>query len=66
MTNDEKGENDMMACPYLSLKEKSVCEASVSARSLQAEFEPYCTTEEHYRCPTLLGHLLRASRKKAA
>lgn len=54
-------------CPYLgAVGGDPVCEASLSAASPgRTEFETFCTTEEHYRCITLLARTLMAGRRKS-
>jgi len=57
-----------MECPYFERDEgKSICGASVTQMTPE-EGDPatYCTTEEHYRCPMLLAHVLRGGRKAGA
>ncbi|MBI5236985.1 MAG: hypothetical protein HY887_00990 [Deltaproteobacteria bacterium] len=47
-------------CPYLKSEEDSVCKASFTNMVPSIfEFNIYCTTEEHYRCPILLARTLR-------
>lgn len=53
-----------MDCPYLETGGKNrVCKAASSLpkhdASSMEELDEYCMTEEHYRCPSLLGHVLR-------
>ena len=57
-----------MECPYLETDtEKSVCVASVTHLTPGGDdSENYCATEEHYRCPMLLAHVLRGGRKTGA
>ena len=57
-----------MECPYLERDgKKSVCCASVTQLTPEGgDSENYCTTEEHYRCPMLLAHVLRGGRKSRA
>ena len=52
-----------MECPYLEEGVlKRVCNASVTRMSPGVhETSLYCTTEEHYRCPVLLAHVLRGA-----
>lgn len=51
-----------MDCPYLESNVNMVCRASVTNLTPTAEERvSYCTTEEHYRCPMLLAHILRGS-----
>ncbi|HBG46552.1 MAG TPA: hypothetical protein DDW94_06120 [Deltaproteobacteria bacterium] len=50
----------MEECPYLEKGNKAVCAASISLLAPTVEDEEsYCLTEEHYRCPMLLSHVLR-------
>ena len=54
----------MEECPYLEKKElKSICGASITAFT-PADESDYCSTEEHYRCPMLISHMLRAAAGK--
>lgn len=57
-----------MDCPYLETGRKSrLCSAASSLMAPSIEdADTYCTTEEHYRCPMLLGHLLRGGKKGVA
>ncbi|MBI2412084.1 MAG: hypothetical protein HYV24_02610 [Deltaproteobacteria bacterium] len=50
-----------MNCPYLEKGKVEMCAASITllAPSVE-ETEEYCSTEEHYRCPMLLSHVLRS------
>lgn len=50
-----------MECPYLEPgRLTSTCKASISRMVPSiTETEEYCATEEHYRCPMLLSHVLR-------
>ena len=50
-----------MECPYLETGAfRPVCGASPARRTPdEHEAGAYCTTEEHYNCPALLGHVLR-------
>ncbi|MBI4949865.1 MAG: hypothetical protein HY955_06940 [Deltaproteobacteria bacterium] len=42
------------------------CVASVTLLApTTEEAEEYCLTEEHYRCPLLLGHVLRSGAERA-
>lgn len=57
-----------MDCPYLETGTKSrFCGASIT-RLIPGmeETAKYCKTEEHYRCPMLLAHVLRGGREGAA
>lgn len=47
-----------MDCPYLGAYGEKVCIASLT-NMVWEENRLYCRTEEHYRCTTLLGHVLR-------
>lgn len=54
-----------MECPYLEKTRVELCGASVRALArVEPDEQAYCSTEEHYRCPTLLGHLLRAGARE--
>lgn len=50
-----------MECPYFKASMKgSVCKAAINIFTPCAEEAVnYCATEEHYRCPILLAHVLR-------
>ncbi|MBI1912033.1 MAG: hypothetical protein HYS21_08520 [Deltaproteobacteria bacterium] len=50
-----------MECPYLEGGNKaSYCNASFTLMvPSMDEKTTYCDTEEHYRCPMLLSHVLR-------
>lgn len=50
-----------MKCPYLEQgKVVSLCFASVNfIMPEEDDLKEYCKTEEHYRCPMLLSHVLR-------
>lgn len=50
-----------MECPYWGISmAKRFCGASATLTAPSTEdADEYCKTEEHYRCPMLLGHLLR-------
>ena len=54
-----------MGCPYWETgKAMSVCNASVTLMTPGSDdADNYCATEEHYRCPMLLAHVLRGGRK---
>lgn len=54
-------------CPYLGSKEDSVCKASMTKMVPSLfEYNIYCTTEEHYRCPLLLARTLRDGFRESA
>lgn len=57
-----------MECPYLeNHAAEAICGASVGLVAPdQDDKTAYCSTEEHYRCPMLLGRILRAHARKAA
>lgn len=57
-----------MECPYLeNHKVASNCAASIGLMTPSADdMAVYCATEEHYRCPMLLGRILRSQTRKAA
>lgn len=63
MKMTERG--DELRCPYLEVAAGGgSCAASPASRAPGAdEAEEYCRSEEHSRCPTLLGYLLRGSRR---
>lgn len=47
-------------CEYLKPEDNFVCKASKTNMIPSIfEFNIYCTTEEHYRCPLLLARTLR-------
>lgn len=50
-----------MECPYLEPgRVARFCNASISLMIPSVEESScYCTTEEHYRCPMLVSHILR-------
>lgn len=50
-----------MECPYFEAGTvRRVCNASLTRLAPDTEKAcNYCTTEEHYRCPMLLAHVLR-------
>lgn len=50
-----------MGCPYLTEgKVNRVCVASSTLMEPESgEVDIYCATEDHYRCPMLLAHVLR-------
>ncbi|MBI5588710.1 MAG: hypothetical protein HY889_10155 [Deltaproteobacteria bacterium] len=53
-------------CPYLESEEESVCKASLTNMTPSIfEYNIYCTTEEHYRCPILLARTLRDGFREA-
>ena len=55
-----------MNCPYLEKGMTEMCAASITLLAPSAEeAEEYCLTEEHYRCPMLLGHVLRSGALRA-
>lgn len=57
-----------MECPYLEKgMSRSVCNASVTLMTLDADgTEGCCTTEENYRCPMLLALFLRKGKRRGA
>lgn len=57
-----------MECIHLEKCGKNgVCNASLSLMAPSIfERQVYCDTEEHYRCPILLAHYLRAGRREEA
>lgn len=64
MKEKKRKEKRNMGCPYL---ERGVitgyCNASVTLMTPSIEETgEYCETEEHYRCPMLLPHVLRGGR----
>jgi len=55
-----------MNCPYFEKGMTEMCVASVTLLApTMEETEEYCLTEEHYRCPMLLGHVLRSGAERA-
>lgn len=51
----------MEECPYLERGDPAVCGASITMMAPTVEEEEsWCGTEDHYRCPMLLSHVLRA------
>ncbi len=58
----------IMTCPYLEHgAAERVCGASVTLMEPDdCDTGQYCSSEEHYRCPILLAHVLRGSRDTAA
>ena len=56
-----------MGCPYLERGRTSgFCSASVTLMvPSMEETDEYCRTEEHYRCPMLLAHVLRGGRGRS-
>lgn len=54
-----------MECPYLEEEiTESRCNASVTNLVPSVEEKvSYCTTEDHYRCPMLLAHVLRGEKR---
>ncbi len=52
-----------MICPYLEHGAAGrVCNASVTLMEPDdCDTVEYCSSEEHYRCPLLLAHVLRGS-----
>lgn len=57
-----------MECPYLEPGQAArFCSASVSLMIPSIEESmSYCTTEEHYRCPMLVSHILRGGEPRCA
>lgn len=55
-----------MECMYLEKCGKNgICSASISLMVPSIfERQVYCGTEEHYRCPMLIAHTLRAGSRK--
>ncbi len=59
LKNKEKKKMEM-ECPYHEKGRTALCGASITQMSTSAEDEEsFCATEEHYRCPMLLSHVLR-------
>ena len=56
-----------MICPYLEHgAAERVCNASVTLMAPDdCDTVEYCSSEEHYRCPLLLAHVLRGNRSNA-
>lgn len=54
-----------MECPFLEKGRVAMCGASITmmAPSVEEE-ETWCNTEDHYRCPMLLSHILRSGARK--
>lgn len=49
-----------MECPYHEKGRAAVCGASITRLLTSTEDEKaFCASEEHYRCPMLLAHVLR-------
>lgn len=49
-----------MDCKCMYLSEEAVCNASISHMSPRLfDYDAYCNSEEHYRCPILLAYTLR-------
>lgn len=49
-----------MDCKCMYLSEQAVCTASLSNMVPKLfDYDPYCNSEEHYRCPILLAYTLR-------
>lgn len=49
-----------MECPYREKGRVTVCGASITHMTTSIDDEEaFCATEEHYRCPMLLAHVLR-------
>ncbi|MEK7678828.1 MAG: hypothetical protein AAB356_01425 [Deltaproteobacteria bacterium] len=55
-----------MICPYLEHGAANrVCNASVTLmKPDDRDTVQYCSSEEHYRCPLLLAHVLRGNRSR--
>jgi hypothetical protein len=54
-----------MECPYLEKGRVAMCGASITMMVPSIEEEKtWCSTEDHYRCPMLLGHVLRSGARK--
>lgn len=50
-----------MKCPYLEADKNNICNASLTHMTPSVyEVKLYCTSEEYYRCPTLLAYTLKA------
>ncbi|MFQ5735855.1 MAG: hypothetical protein ACE5GY_03210 [Thermodesulfobacteriota bacterium] len=54
-------------CPYLDAgRIIKLCKASDTLLMPSTErHKRYCSSDEHYRCPVLLGHVLRSGKEAA-
>ena len=60
MLKNEEKEKMEMECPYQEKGRVTVCGASITRLHTSMEDqEAFCGTEDHYRCPMLLAHVLR-------
>ena len=56
------------SCPYLE-EGRTIKSCNASRTLLVPSIErhgAYCSNDDHYRCPVLLGHVMRAGRPKTA
>lgn len=54
-----------MNCKCEHLNDESVCSASFSSMVPSLfDYDAYCNSEEHYRCPILISHALRDGYKE--
>ena len=48
-----------MDCKCIYLSEEAICDASISHMAPKLfDYDAYCNSEEHYRCPILLAYTL--------